>query len=340
MRAHKKQRFGMGCNAGYFISTRHSSRLLAAFREPFLVATKLTDEVRATVTAQGPDGEKTTHKWEDNMVKAQVAWHVLEKKHNGRQNRIIREGSNKDKESKEEAIDLLETPLVYKWEDTHSIKEVSFKLAETEVKDVPTITELSAVVRDLSHKMKLMAKSFRHDALGLMDQLWKSIACLAKGIKLSNKSVRGMREDLGDITKLQGEHNVYDMIKGITLTLTSKPWEEEFMVLSDWVTAIANMLREVDKDHQAAGRLLLRKLNHQKQHYVPYYLSIVLILSIKHAFGIINMFFTLVRCSIVLLMFLLTYCIHVSYLMSKFIAFLNVFSCPTRNVPYGKSCLL
>ncbi len=79
---------------------------------------------------------------------------------------------------------------------------------------------------------------------------------------------------------------------------------------------------------------------HQKQHYVPYYLSIVLLLSLKYAFGIISMFFTLVRCSIVLLMFLLTYCIHVSYLMSKFIAFLNVFLCLTRNVPYGKSCLL
>ncbi len=79
---------------------------------------------------------------------------------------------------------------------------------------------------------------------------------------------------------------------------------------------------------------------HQKQHYVPYYLSIVLILSIKYAFGIISMFFTLVRCSIVLLVFLLTYCIHVSYLMSKFIAFLNIFSCPTRNVSYGKSWLL
>ncbi len=79
---------------------------------------------------------------------------------------------------------------------------------------------------------------------------------------------------------------------------------------------------------------------HQKQHCVPYYLSIVLILSLKYAFGIISMFFTLVRCSIVLLMLLLTYCIHVSYRMFKFIAFLNVFSCPTRNVPYGKSCLV
>jgi hypothetical protein len=122
--------------------------------------------------------------------------------------------------------------------------------------------ELRAVVRDLSHKMKLMAKSSRLDALGSMDHLWKSIPRLAEGVELSNKSVRGMREDLGDVTKLQGEHNVYDVIEGITLALTSKPWEEEFMVLSDRVTAMANMLSEVDEDHQAAGgRLLLRKLN-------------------------------------------------------------------------------
>ncbi len=79
---------------------------------------------------------------------------------------------------------------------------------------------------------------------------------------------------------------------------------------------------------------------HQKQHYVPYCLSIVLILSLKNAFWIISMLFTLVRCSIILLRLLLTYCIHVSYLMSKFIAFLYIFSCPLRNVPYGKSCLL
>ncbi len=46
---------------------------------------------------------------------------------------------------------------------------------------------------------------------------------------------------------------------------------------------------------------------HQKQHYVPYYLSIVFFLSLKYAFGIISMFFTLVRCSIILLRLFLTY---------------------------------
>ncbi len=92
---------------------------------------KLTNEVRAIVTAQGPDGEKTTRKWEDFMVKAQVAWRVLKEECNGCQNRIIREGSDKGKASKEEAVNLPETPLVYEWEDTHSIEEVSFKLAET-----------------------------------------------------------------------------------------------------------------------------------------------------------------------------------------------------------------
>jgi hypothetical protein len=46
---------------------------------------------------------------------------------------------------------------------------------------------------------------------------------------------------------------------------------------------------------------------HQKQHYVPYYLSIVFFLSLKYAFGIISMFFTLVRCSIIFPMLFLTY---------------------------------
>ena len=64
---------------------------------------------------------------------------------------------------------------MYEWEDTLSIKEVSFTLAETEVKAVPAITELRAAVWDLSHKTKLMAKSSRLDALGSMDHLWKSI---------------------------------------------------------------------------------------------------------------------------------------------------------------------
>jgi len=106
---HKKQRFNMGCDAGYFISTRHANRLLAAFREPFLDAAKLTDEVKAIVTNQGPDGEKTTRKWEDFMFDAKVAWRVLEEERGGRQARIIREGSDEDEETKDEAVDLLDT---------------------------------------------------------------------------------------------------------------------------------------------------------------------------------------------------------------------------------------
>jgi hypothetical protein len=78
--------------------------------------------------------------------------------------------------------------------------------------------------------------------------------------ELSCQTSLSMGCDLGDVTKLQGKHNVYDVIKGITLALTSKPWEEE-LVLSNRVTAMANILSEVNKDHQAARRLLLRKLN-------------------------------------------------------------------------------
>jgi hypothetical protein len=105
-----------------------------------------------------------------------------------------------------------------------------------------------------------MAKASRLDALGLMDHLWKSIAHLGEAIELSNKSVRDVRDDLGDVTELQGKHNVYDVTKGVTLALTSRPWAEELFALGDRVSKVGKLLTEVDKDHQVAGHLLLRKL--------------------------------------------------------------------------------
>jgi hypothetical protein len=197
---HKKQRFNMGCDTGYFISTRHASRLLVAFREPFLDAAKVTDEVRAIVTNQGPDGEKTTHEWEEFMVDAKVVWRVLEEERNGRQARIIREGSDKDEETKDLAVDLPDTPSVYKWEDGMSIEEVTFKIEEMEGEEVLAIRELRDVVRELSQKLKLMAKASRLDALGSMDHLWKSIARLGEALELSNKSVRDVQDELGDVS--------------------------------------------------------------------------------------------------------------------------------------------
>ena len=62
---------------------------------------------------------------------------------------------------------------------------------------------------------------------------------------------------------------------------------------------------------------------HQKQHYVPYYLSIVFFLSLKYAFGIISMFFTLVRCSIILSMLFLT-CLHSCFLPNVQIYWISV----------------
>ena len=60
------------------------------------------------------------------MVEAKVAWHVCEKEHGSRQARIIREGSNKDKDTKDQAVNLPVTPLLYEWEDGMSIEEVTF----------------------------------------------------------------------------------------------------------------------------------------------------------------------------------------------------------------------
>jgi hypothetical protein len=116
MKAHKKTRFDMGCDTGYFIATRRASSLLAAFRAPFLDTAKLTEEVRAIVEDQGPDGERTTRQWEEFMVEAKVAWRVLEEERDRRQaGGIIREGSDEDEETKDQAVDLPDTRSEYEW---------------------------------------------------------------------------------------------------------------------------------------------------------------------------------------------------------------------------------
>lgn len=258
-KAHKKTRFDMGCDAGYFIATRRSSSLIAAFRAPFLDAAKLTEEVRAIVEDQGPDGERTTRQWEEFMVEAKVAWRVLEEERR-QAGGIIREGSDEDEVTLDLAIDLPDTPSVYEWEDAMSIQEVTFKTDETESEELPAITELREVIQDLSRKLKLMARSSRLDALGSMDHLWKSIARLGEALESSNKSVRDVRDELGDVSELQLEHNVYDVTEGVTLALTGRPWADELSALGDRVSDVGKLLSEVDEDHQATGRLLLRKI--------------------------------------------------------------------------------
>ena len=194
------------------------------------------------------------------MVDAKVAWRVLEEELCGCQARIIREGSDEDEETKDLAINLPDTPSVYEWEDGMSIEEVTFKTEEMEIEELPAITELREVVRELSLKLKLMARSSRLDALGSMDHLWKSIARLGEALELSNKSVRDVQDELGDVSELQVEHKVYDVTEGVTLTLTSRPWADELLALGDRVSEVGKLLSEVDEDHQATGRLLLKKL--------------------------------------------------------------------------------
>jgi hypothetical protein len=129
-----------------------------------------------------------------------------------------------------------------------------------EGKEVPAITELRGVVRELSQKLRLMAKASRLDALGAMDHLWKSNARLGKALELSNKSVGDVQDELGGVTELQAKHNLYGVTKGVVLALTSRLWAEELLALGDRVSEVEKLLTEVNKDHQAAECYLFRKL--------------------------------------------------------------------------------
>ncbi len=57
-------------------------------------------------------------------------------------------------------------------------------IEETEGKELPAIMKLREVVRELSQKLRLMAKASRLDALGLMGHLWKSITRLGEALVL------------------------------------------------------------------------------------------------------------------------------------------------------------
>jgi hypothetical protein len=71
---------------------------------------------------------------------------------------------------------------------------------------------------------------------------------------------------------------------------------------------------------------------HQKQHYFPYYLSIVFYLSLKYAFGIMSMFFSLVRCSIILSRLFLT------YLHPCFLPYVRIYQISVRLLMSHEKC--
>ncbi len=113
-------------------------------------AAKFTNEVKVILMDQ--DHDKTTCKWEDFIVEAKVAWRVLEEERGGSQARIIREGSDKDKETKELAANLPDTPSVNEFEDGMSIEEVTFNSLTP--KSVPAGTKNSRLEGFLLAKHK------------------------------------------------------------------------------------------------------------------------------------------------------------------------------------------
>jgi hypothetical protein len=111
---HKKRRYDLGCQEGYYISVvfAKSSRATQAFRTPFLDASKLTPEVRAVVTYTRDQGLKTTIEWEEFIMQAQLAWHAsLKAARRKGQGSGISKGSNKDNVSSESMVSLIDEPF-------------------------------------------------------------------------------------------------------------------------------------------------------------------------------------------------------------------------------------
>jgi hypothetical protein len=68
---------------------------------------------------------------------------------------------------------------------------------------------------------------------------------------------------------------------------------------------------------------------HQKQHYVPYYLSIVFFLSLKYAFGIISTFFTF---------FIILSRLFLTYLHPCFLPYVRIYQISIRLLMSHEKC--
>jgi hypothetical protein len=99
MVAHKKRKYKLGCQEGYFIPTQSYRTLCqpSAFRTPFLDAARLTKEVRIVLTSPGDAWWKTNREWEEFILQAEIAWHAqLVEEQWGLQGVGVHEGLDKD----------------------------------------------------------------------------------------------------------------------------------------------------------------------------------------------------------------------------------------------------
>ncbi len=279
MVAHKKRRYKLNCQEGYYtpMASQRSLHQPSAFRAPFLDASRMTPEVRALVTAPGEAGMKTTREWEECILQANVAWHAFQEEE-ARGVHGIHEGSDKDGSSTS-GIYLPDEPNTFVFMEPQVFGDVKFKteLPKREEKAIDYCTDedkeedickeldkLRMVIKQLNSKLHLLVVLVKTDQVGMLNHLWASILRLGQAYDALHARTRGVEQDLGDSLDVLDEFNLSDLSKGVMRALTqaipqagSNP---QFSDLEDKVRELATLIVTVDEDHQKAGHYLLGKL--------------------------------------------------------------------------------
>jgi hypothetical protein len=203
--AHRKRKYGLDCQEGYFIPTRpHKSFWQpSAFRTPFLDAARLTDEVKLVVMGSGDLWWKTTSKWEEFIVQAEITWHAqMVEERRGLWGLGIRKGLDKDNASgmSKSGIYLPDEPSKYMFCEPPIFGEIKFvaKKEAGEDADDPKgesedeVEEVRRAVMVLDAKLRDLVDTARANQFGIMDHLWGSITRHGLSLDFLDSRLRGL----------------------------------------------------------------------------------------------------------------------------------------------------
>jgi hypothetical protein len=173
--AHKKQCYELNCQEGFYIPTATHRALgqPSVFQAPFLDASRMTPGVRQVVMDPEELDMKTTRKWEEFILQANVVWHAYQEEE-WKRFCGIHEGLEKDDLSTS-GIHLPDEPGTFKFVKPQVFGDIEFathpKLEEgavgyraggEKVEDsCKELDKIRSVVKQLNNKLSLLVVSVR-----------------------------------------------------------------------------------------------------------------------------------------------------------------------------------
>jgi hypothetical protein len=223
---------------------------------------------------------RTTAKWEEFILHAEVAWHThLEEERWvwGLWGVEILEGLDKDDTSttSKSQIHLPNEPSKFKFFTPPTVGDDKFKFVKKEDEgeeadvskgeSVGAVEEVRRAVMALDPKLRELVDTLQMDQVGIMGHLWNSITRLRSSVDSLRARVRGVEQEVGDMAEVLDEYNLVNLSEGVMRAMgqiaPSTFMPADFDELQAKVGKLLDLIRAVDEDHQQASKLLTRKFH-------------------------------------------------------------------------------